>query len=135
MTDEEIAKRIAQGEDSRTQFKRGPVGVAKLAAELKKTETANEAIKNVYEVAKGENEVVKGENEVAKGENEVVKGENEAVIEVVKKNPGIRKPRLVPLVGKSRATVERMIAHLIKVGKIEFRGAPKNGGYYLKEQK
>ena len=55
---------------------------------------------------------------------------NDVVIEVVKKNPGIRKPRLVPLVGKSRATVERMIAHLIEIGKIEFRGAPKNGGYY-----
>jgi len=34
MTDEEICVRIRQGEDSRTQFKRGPVGVAKLAAEL-----------------------------------------------------------------------------------------------------
>ena len=34
MTKAEIVERIAQGEDSRTQFKRGPVGVAKLAAEL-----------------------------------------------------------------------------------------------------
>lgn len=34
MTNEEIVERIAQGEDSRTQFKLGPVGVAKLAAEL-----------------------------------------------------------------------------------------------------
>ena len=34
MTDEEIERRIAQGEDSRTQFKLGPIGVAKLAAEL-----------------------------------------------------------------------------------------------------
>ena len=94
----------------------------------KENATANEAIKNFYEVAKDEDEVVKGGDEA-------VNGVDEAVIEVVKENPGIRKPRLVPLVGKSRATVERMIAHLIKVGKIEFRGAPKNGGYYLKEQK
>ena len=28
MTNSEIVERIAQGEDSRTQFKRGPVGVA-----------------------------------------------------------------------------------------------------------
>lgn len=34
MTKPEIVERIAQGEDSRTQFKRGPVGVAKLAAEF-----------------------------------------------------------------------------------------------------
>ena len=34
MTIEEIRLRIAQGEDSRTQFKRGPIGVAKLATEL-----------------------------------------------------------------------------------------------------
>ncbi len=34
MTDEEILTRIAQGEDSRTQFKRGAIGVSKLASEL-----------------------------------------------------------------------------------------------------
>jgi len=34
MTDEEIRLRLAGGEDSRTQFKREPIGVAKLAAEL-----------------------------------------------------------------------------------------------------
>ena len=34
MTDEEIKLRLAGGEDSRTQFKRAPVGIAKLAAEL-----------------------------------------------------------------------------------------------------
>lgn len=34
MTKAEIAERIAQGEDSRTQFKCGPIGVAKLAAEF-----------------------------------------------------------------------------------------------------
>ncbi len=34
MTTQEIRLRIAQGEDSRTQFKRGPIGVSKLAAEL-----------------------------------------------------------------------------------------------------
>ena len=34
MTKTEIVEKIAQGEDSRTQFKRGPIGVAKLAAEF-----------------------------------------------------------------------------------------------------
>ena len=94
----------------------------------KENATADEAIKNVCEV-------VNGADEVVNGGDEVVNGVDDVVIEVVKQNPGIRKPRLVPLVGKSRATVERMIAHLIEIGKIEYRGAPKNGGYYLKEKK
>jgi len=34
MTSEEVKQRVAQGEDSITQFKREPIGVAKLAAEL-----------------------------------------------------------------------------------------------------
>ena len=34
MNEAEIRKRLSQGEDSVTQFKRGPIGVAKLAAEL-----------------------------------------------------------------------------------------------------
>ncbi len=178
MTKREIEERIAQGEDSRTQFKRGPVGVAKLAAEFAAFSNAGggvilftfatkeipyrglgSGVKRILEIVQDiefksddelnlftvivkrnkenvtVNEVVKDVDEAVNGSDEVVNGVDEVVIEVVKQNPGIRKPRLVPLVGKSRATVERMIAHLIKVGKIEFRGAPKNGGYYLKEQK
>ena len=34
MTKSEITERIAQGEDSRTQFKRGPLGIAKLTTKL-----------------------------------------------------------------------------------------------------
>ena len=34
MTDDEVRRLARQGEDSRTQFKRGPIGIAKLAAEL-----------------------------------------------------------------------------------------------------
>jgi len=42
MTDEEIELRLAGGEDSRTQFKREPIGVARLAAELTAFTNADE---------------------------------------------------------------------------------------------
>ena len=50
--------------------------------------------------------------------------------EVIKNTPGINKPRLIKVVGKSRATVERAIATLIASGKIEHRGSKKTGGYF-----
>ena len=69
-------------------------------------------------------------SEVVNPSDEVVNSVDEVVNEVVKSHPGLRKPELVPLVGKSRATVERVLSSLISSGRIEFRGAPKNGGYY-----
>jgi len=61
---------------------------------------------------------------------EVVNFSDEVVNEVVKSHPGLRKPALIPLIGRSRATVERALASLIAAKRVEFRGAPKTGGYY-----
>lgn len=61
---------------------------------------------------------------------------NEAVTQIlsaIKRNPGIRKPGLLKIVKTSRATVVRALARLQALRKIEFRGAPKTGGYYCKE--
>ena len=96
---------------------------------------------NVYRSNATGSEVVKPkhatENPTGEVVNEVV---NEAVNEVVKQiyegirhNPGIRKPKLLTIVRTSRATAERAIAQLQGLHKIEFRGAPKTGGYYCKE--
>ena len=82
-----------------------------------------------YDPRKAGVEVV---SEVVNSIDEVVNSIDEVVNEVVKSHPGLRKPELVPLVGKSRATVERALASLIAAGQIEFRGAPKNGGYYVR---
>ena len=71
-------------------------------------------------------------SEVVNPSDEVVNPVDEVVNEVVKSHPGLRKPELVPLVGKSRATVERALASLISSGRVEFRGAPKTGGYYVR---
>ena len=83
-------------------------------------------------------EVVNPDLSSKKRKNEVV---NEAVNEAVNavyvtilENPGIRKPAIVAKIGKSRATVERAVADLKEQGKIEFRGAPKTGGYYCKDE-
>ena len=53
---------------------------------------------------------------------------SEAINEAIKNQPGINKPRLERLTGKSRATVERAIAALIAAGKIEHRGSKRPAG-------
>ncbi len=56
--------------------------------------------------------------------------EHEAINEAIKDSPGINKPKLIKLFGKSRATVERAIAELVSASRIEHRGSNKTGGYY-----
>ena len=55
---------------------------------------------------------------------------SEAINEAIKRSPGINKPRLVKLLGKSRAMVERAISELISSSRIEHRGSRKTDGYY-----
>ena len=57
---------------------------------------------------------------------------SEAINEAIKRTPGINKPKLVKLLGKSKATVERAISELIASSRIEHRGSKKTGGYFLK---
>ena len=56
------------------------------------------------------------------------------LLELIRANPGINKSVLSRMSGINARTVKRRIEETLR-GKIEFRGAPKNGGYYLKEQK
>lgn len=60
-------------------------------------------------------------------------GVNEGVnqlLAVISSNPGLRANILATHIGKSVQTVERYIKSLKASGSIEFRGAPKTGGYY-----
>lgn len=59
--------------------------------------------------------------------NEPVKS---AVLEAVRQSPGVKRPDLLRLVGKSRATVGRAISALCQQHMIEHRGSAKTGGYY-----
>ena len=67
---------------------------------------------------------------INKGRTGMAEAINEVIKEAIKNEPGINKPRLVRLVRKSRATVERAIVALVVAGKIEHRGSKKTGGYY-----
>lgn len=53
-----------------------------------------------------------------------------ALLELVRVNPGLRANALATLSGKGRRTVERYLGALVLLKQVEFRGAPKNGGYY-----
>lgn len=56
----------------------------------------------------------------------------ERLFAVVKANPGLRKAALADLSGLTVRTVKRYLESVL-ASRIEFRGAPKTGGYYCKE--
>jgi len=57
---------------------------------------------------------------------------DDLLINVIKENPGRNAPALSELINKSLRTTQRYLKSLSDNGKIEFRGAAKNGGYFLK---
>ncbi len=56
----------------------------------------------------------------------------ERLFVIIKLNPGLRKTALAELSGISARTVKRYVETFL-TKRIEFRGAPKTGGYYCKE--
>ena len=52
------------------------------------------------------------------------------ILSAIEKNPGSKTRELAAFVGTSIPTVSRHLKALKESGKIEFRGAPKNGGYF-----
>jgi DNA-binding transcriptional ArsR family regulator len=81
-------------------------------------------------ISEGVNEGVKLTIE---GVNEGVKLELEQLYDQIMKYPGKKASELNEQIDKSIATTERYLKVLKELGYIEFRGAPKTGGYYLKE--
>ena len=53
-----------------------------------------------------------------------------AVVQAVRKNPGIGRPALMRIVGKSRATMTRILSELVAQRLVEHRGSDKTGGYF-----
>jgi len=80
------------------------------------------------------NEPVNPDSTGKKQKNEPVNEPVNAVHCAIRVNPGINMPAIMAIVGKSRATIKRSIVELKEQGKIEFRGAPKTGGYYCKDE-
>ena len=87
-------------------------------------ETQKELLRLMGQSIALDDEGVKHTNE--EGVNEGVN----ALLNVIVTYPGKRANELATLIGKSVQTVERYVRALKDSGKIEFRGAPKNGGYY-----
>ena len=54
------------------------------------------------------------------------------ILRLLQAHPGWRVPNLAETLQKSRPTIERHLRELRNAGRIEFRGAPKNGGYFTK---
>lgn len=53
--------------------------------------------------------------------------------EILRVRPGLRRPQLAEATGIPESTVEKLLAKLKTEGRVVFRGAPKTGGYCLKE--
>lgn len=85
-------------------------------------------------VDEGVNANNEGVNEGANGDNEGVnlKGE-EQLYWIIKNNEGLNVPQLMELIKKSQTTLERYIRLLKASDRIEFTGADKTGGYYIKK--
>ena len=66
---------------------------------------------------------------VSGGVNEI-----DAVIAYIKEHPGLRTNALTAGLSLRKRTLERHLGQLNKEGRIEFRGAPKTGGYYCKDE-
>jgi len=72
---------------------------------------------------------------VNEGVNEGVEKELIEIIAFLRANPERRVPEIAEYLGKGISTIERYLKILKNNGFIEFIGAPKTGGYQLKEQK
>lgn len=57
------------------------------------------------------------------------------IMEYIRLHPGCRANAIAEAVGTTTRTVERHIRQLREHGQIEFRGAPKTGGYYICREK
>ena len=57
-------------------------------------------------------------------------GITKVILDTIVQRPGVRTNEIATHIGKSIPTVSRHIKILKDSGKIEFRGAPKNGGYF-----
>ena len=54
----------------------------------------------------------------------------ELIFEYIAQHPSIKAPAIAEELQKSLRTTQRYLKTLSDSGRIEFRGAPKNGGYY-----
>ena len=97
-------------------------------------EPVNEPVNGDETVNEPVNEPVNGDEAVHEPVNETVTlGEHDfedLIFATIQGKPGIRRPDLMDKFKTNRTRVARAIVALQAAHKVEFRGAPKNGGYY-----
>ena len=64
--------------------------------------------------------------------NDIVNENEQAIINLLRTKPGLNASEIAENISKSWGTTMRYLKSLNEKGVIEFRGAPKTGGYYLK---
>ncbi len=69
-------------------------------------------------------------NSPKKRDDEPLNEPLKVIYDAICESPGIQAPTIVGKVGKGLTTVKRAISKLKELGKIEFRGSLKTGGYY-----
>ena len=62
----------------------------------------------------------------------IVNENEQAIINLLKAKPGLNASEIAESISKSWRTAMRYLKSLREKGLIEFRGAPKTGGYYTK---
>lgn len=72
-----------------------------------------------------------GVNTEVENKNGGVNSMEQQILETLRKMPGLNAPAIATSLGKSLRTTHRILKKLCDNGKIEFKGAPKNGGYFL----
>ena len=91
------------------------------------TNSGHKTIKESGETIKSNNGVI---NKVGETINHAAETMGETISDTIKSNPGISLIGIVEKVGRSRATVARIVATLKKEGCVEYRGSKKTGGYF-----
>ena len=118
----------AQNAQSSINVAEGGALAAKNGRNKVKNARMNEGITGHAAANEGINEGITGHNIGNEGLNEGIKFD---VFRLILEKPGCRVPFLTKALSVSRATVERAVAALIVIGKIEHRGSKKTGGYYV----
>ena len=64
--------------------------------------------------------------------HDTVNSKEQEVLNIIKHYQGLNSSKIAELINKSIPTAKRYLNSLVKLGLIEFRGAQKTGGYYIK---
>ena len=99
--------------------------VTVLAAESGTTKSESGTIKS-------ESGTIKSESGTINTKAYDIKSQEESVFEVVRTNPGVKKEKIFLKVQTSMRSIQRTLERLKAAGRIEYRGAKRNGGWFVR---